>query len=405
MTPLAWALRTAGHQVRMAGAPDLAEDIARAGHTGISVGEPMAEALAKVDEELEPPKAERPTFADGEVPVQGDYARDDQYGELAYLSGNLLNHIIPDAMLDDLVNFAREWEPDLVIWDQMCPVGAVVARASGAAHARFLWGTDTLIQLRQATLHQGDPMREWLSDKLARYNCEFDEEIVTGQWTIDTTPSWMWHPQAIRYLPVRHIPFNGPATVADWLYEKPARRRVCMTLGVTMRQANLAEAAAGNLFDAVADLDVEVIATLNQDQIDPGVKVPGNVRVADFAPMNVLMPTCSAVIHHGGAGTFASALEHGVPQLIVPSAYWTAMWYGPVAMANALAREGAGLYVAADSDHLTVEALRESVSRVLSDSAFSANAARLREETLATPTPNDIVPALEKLTANHRGIR
>jgi hypothetical protein len=42
------------------------------------------------------------------------------------------------------------------------------------------------------------------------------------------------------------------------------------------------------------------------------------VRVVDFVPLNALLPTCSAVVHHGGSGTFAAVLEHGVPQLIIP---------------------------------------------------------------------------------------
>jgi len=37
--------------------------------------------------------------------------------------------------------------------------------------------------------------------------------------------------------------------------------------------------------------------------------VPGNVRLVEFVPLNALLPTCSAVIHHGGPQTVAAALE------------------------------------------------------------------------------------------------
>lgn len=402
MTPVAWALRTAGHQVRMASDPDLAEDIARSGLTGVTLGEPMYDTMTQVDDDSEPTAEEKQQPPAGYFPIQTDYAKDDPHGELEYLTQSFLQHVIPDAMLDELVSFCRDWEPDLVIWDQMCPIGAVAARASGAAHARFLWGTDALTQLRAAALGrgQGDPLRAWLEPTLARYGCAFDEEVVTGQWTIDTTPSWMWHPKDVHYVRTRHVAFNGPNTVPNWLYEKPTRPRVCMTLGVTMQDSKVA--AADNLFDAVADLDVEVIATIGAEQQG---SLPDNVRAVDFAPMNVLLPTCSAIIHHGGAGTFAAALEHGVPQLIVPSSYWTVMWYGPVAMANGLAQNGAGAYVAVNSDHLTAQALRENLVRVLDDPSFGRNAARLRAEMLGTPTPNDLVPALEKLVSLHRGLR
>lgn len=38
----------------------------------------------------------------------------------------------------DLVDFAKAWQPDLVLWDPVFPAGAVAAKVSGAAHGRFL---------------------------------------------------------------------------------------------------------------------------------------------------------------------------------------------------------------------------------------------------------------------------
>ncbi|MFE9117175.1 glycosyltransferase [Streptomyces sp. NPDC007172] len=69
----------------------------------------------------------------------------------------------------------------------------------------------------------------------------------------------------------------------------------------------------------MADLDVEVVATLNAEQLDALGPTPPNVRAVDFVPLNQLLPSCAAIIHHGGAGTFLTALAHGVPQVVVPS--------------------------------------------------------------------------------------
>lgn len=33
-----------------------------------------------------------------------------------------------------------------------------------------------------------DPMAEWLSSKLERYSCAFDEELFLGQRTLDPLP-------------------------------------------------------------------------------------------------------------------------------------------------------------------------------------------------------------------------
>jgi rhamnosyltransferase subunit B len=45
------------------------------------------------------------------------------------------------------------------------------------------------------------------------------------------------------------------------------------------------------------------------------------VRHCAFAPFRQLLPLCAAVVHHGGIGTTAAALEAGCPQLILPLAW------------------------------------------------------------------------------------
>ena len=47
---------------------------------------------------------------------------------------------------------------------------------------------------------------------------------------------------------------------------------------------------------------------------------PGIIHCA-FAPFRRLLPLCTAVVHHGGVGTTAAALEAGCPQLILPLAW------------------------------------------------------------------------------------
>jgi UDP:flavonoid glycosyltransferase YjiC (YdhE family) len=198
------------------------------------------------------------------------------------------------------------------------------------------------------------------------------------------------------------VPFNGPATVPDWAYEPPTRKRVCLTLGFSNRESHGVEASPRDLLEAVADLDVEVIATFNERQLGSMAGLPDNVRVVDFVPLNVLLPSCSAIVHHGGPGTFGTALEHGVPQLIVNGTYWHVKWWASVAEANGLEDRGAGVQVA-DGDNLTAEELRKQLVRVLEDPAFARNANQLRIELAGRPSPNEIVPQLERLTAEHHG--
>lgn len=45
---------------------------------------------------------------------------------------------------------------------------------------------------------------------------------------------------------------------------------------------------------------------------------PVLLAAADSIPHLLLLPECSAVVHHGGAGTSAAALVAGLPQIICP---------------------------------------------------------------------------------------
>lgn len=416
MTPLAWALRAAGHEVRVASQPELAEDIAGTGLTGVLVGERIVDDLAEVDDTSEPEHQPMPGGAGtgGPFPVQADYARADPHGELSYLTTNLLPYLYTDSMLTDLVAFARSWKPDLVIWDAMTYAGVLAARACGAAHARMLFGADGFGQLWKAAQQQEqqsgaqprDPVRDWLEPVLDRFGCgEYAEDVAVGQWTVDVMPPWIWRPTGVRYVPMRNVAFNGSVVVPEWLLAEPERPRVCLTLGMTHRSTNVAEASATSLLEAVADLDVEVVATLDDKQLESVASLPDNVRTAEFVPLDGLLPTCAAIAYHGGTSTMFAAYEHAVPQLIVPSAYWSEKWFGPIAHGNALAEQGAGMLLSFDSEHLTASRLRDGLSRVLKDPSFKQNATRLRTELAALPTPSDLVPALERLTAEHRSAR
>jgi glycosyltransferase (activator-dependent family) len=400
MTPLAWALRTAGHDIRIAGKPDIADSIMAAGFTPVIVGAEMNPNPGFYPGYQPPPQVVMAPGQRQDMPLQEDFPQHEPLDRLSRATWGFAL-FSTDTMVADLVEFCRNWGPDLVIWDQMVYAAPIAARACGAAQARMLMGPDSITQLRRAVGSDNDPLRDWMQPLLERYGCAFDEEMIVGQWTIDPMPAWQWRPSGLHFVPVRHIPFNPPAPLPSWLDEPQIGNRICLTLGASHRDGRGTEASAADLLAAVSELDAEVVATFNAKQLESIPKIPDNVRAVDFVPLAALLPTCSAIVHHGGAGTFATAISCGVPQLIIPGTHWAFQWWGPLAHANGLQKQGAGLFVA-DADHLTAEALHEDLSRVLKDSSFRANAERLRVETLGVPTPNEVVPVLERLTAEHR---
>ncbi len=413
MAPLIWATRGAGHQVRVACAPDLADDVAQLGFTPVEVGRiesDVRQDIVDAEPEADPEEAAETLNAPWVKPHQSEYGWGDPAQEWVHMTRDFIPLLTTDSFVDDLVGFAREWQPDLVVWNKLAYAGPVAAKAAGAASARFLWGVDAVGQLRAGWREAAaadptipDPLRDWLGPKLERHGVAYDESAVLGHFSIDIAPEWVYHhPNAgVRYLPVRHVPYNGPSRVPDWVNEKPAKPRVCLTLGFSHRESHGVEASAEALLAAVAELDIEVVATLSARQTAELGSVPDNVRVVEFVPLNVLLPTCAAIIHHGGTGTFGTALEHGVPQLIVPGTYWNEKYWAPVAQGNGLEEQGAGVYVC-DSDRLTPEALRSALERVLGDPSYRENAERLRRDLAGRPTPNEAVGLMEKLTAEHR---
>jgi UDP:flavonoid glycosyltransferase YjiC (YdhE family) len=225
-----------------------------------------------------------------------------------------------------------------------------------------------------------------------------------GRASPQRRPPWTWRAGDVHYLPTRPLAFHGPYKVEEWMHRPPRKPRVCITHGISHRNnwfghSNWVDTA----FEAVDGLDAEVIALFNAKQVGTRT-VPGNVRAVEFAPLNILLPTCSAVVHHGGYGPMATSLEYGVPQLIVPNIDSTEKWWGPIALAKGVEEQGAGTYVA-DADQLTPELLREHIVRVLNDPSVAANALRLSRESRDIPSPNETVRVLEAFVAEHAGAR
>ncbi|NJP64818.1 activator-dependent family glycosyltransferase [Streptomyces spiramenti] len=405
--PLAWALQAAGHEVRMASQPDLAEAITRTGLTAVPVGEelgmgatagggPTAQTFQGVAGSM---IEERPETLTWER-VLGAFtvACSVQY---EYLAGQ--------AMTDDLVEFCREWQPDLVIWDALTFAGAVAARSCGAAQARMLFGMDYVARMygfyrelrdRQPVEQREDPVSDWLAGRLARYDVPYDpsldRELITGQWTIDPTPGWMQFELDHLRVPVRHIPYNGPTAVPGWIHERPAAPRVCLSLGMSGRELLGGDVlSVGELLCGLADFDIELVATLNRAQLAEVESLPDNVRAVDFVPLNELVPTCSAVIHHGGFGTLGSVLGHGVPSMTIP-----APWWDEADLGRSLAARDAGVFL--EPGNFTLDELRSGLSRLLHEPVLAEGAARVREELLKTPSPRATVSRLRELTEQYR---
>ncbi|GIG63105.1 glycosyl transferase [Longispora fulva] len=391
MVPLAWACRAAGHEVAVASTPALAEAVVASGlpYTPVGVDRDSrqtwrAPQLATWHEQDRWPD---------DWPIRTEVLRPDQRELLANLGRQQC--VTAEGMVDDLVAFGRRWRADLVVHDAVSFAGPVAAAALGVPNVSSLWGSPGLQRLEMSDLLE-DPLPEY-ERLFARFG------VPTRLWPsawVDPCPPSLNFPAPVERWPVRYVPYNGPGLAPEWTtVPDPARPRVCVTWGATAAKF-LGAAAVEPVHRAVraaAGLDVEVVVATTETQrplLEP--LASERVRLVERVPLHRLLPTCAAVLHHGGSGTTLTAATYGVPQLTVTRRP------EPTLNGQSVVRAGAGahrLEPELPPGEEGVALLRSDLLGLLEDPGYAAAADRLRAELAAQPPPSALVAALEGLTS------
>ncbi|WP_103536005.1 nucleotide disphospho-sugar-binding domain-containing protein [Streptomyces sp. SM11] len=437
LVPYAWALQSAGHDVCVVAPPgyptgvadpDFHEAVTAAGLKSVTCGQPQP--LAVHDRDDPGFAAMLPTALESERYVRAlgiseeERPTWDVFYHFALLAIRDYHPPQPRQDVDQVIEFARVWQPDLVLWDAWFPSGAVAARVTGAAHARVLvapdytgWATERFAAAEPAA-GVTNPLAETLRPLAERHGVEVDDETLLGQWTVNPFPAPMNPPTGLTNVPVRYVPYTGASVMPAWLYAPPSRPRVALSLGVSARAFLKGDwGRTAKLLEAVAGLDIEVIATLNDNQLAESGPLPDNVHTLDYVPLDQLLPTCSAIIHHGSTGTFAAASAAGVPQLVcdtdeplllfaedTPAGIewdFTCQKQLTATLTSRVVTEyGAGVRI--DHQRQSAEQIREELRRVLAEPAFREGAERIRDDRDSAPSPVELVPLLVELTKRHR---
>ena len=377
LVPLAWALRSAGHEVLVASHPSMVETIVGAGLPAVAVGEDLdfVEVFAGQVGRV----ATRSERAGGAPPASVTPAVTADGGVVRFAAG----------MLPGLLAFGREFRPDLVVFEPQNLAGAVTAAALGVPGVRQLWGPDETTQLdldRAAVL---GPLAELAGVPLA-------EVRPAGDLLLDPCPPGMQPRLAAPSQPVRFVPYNGPAVLPDWLRVPPERPRVCLTWGTMMASLGVDSALdLAGVIEALAGLDLELVLALHPAQHAGLAGLPGNVRLARTPlALHLVLPSCHAVIHQGGAGSMMTALAAGVPQVVVP------LVSDQHFNAERLVAVGAGL--SAPDGAARPADVRRLVAGLLGGGRERRRAAELAETIRAMPAPAEVVPVLERLCSTTR---
>lgn len=364
LVQLGWALKSAGHEVRVASQPGLAEVIHRTGLTPVPVGTDVDHTAAFTDFQTHLARWPRPVDMSELL---------DKFGagtQTLYVNtaGN---------MLPDLLDLASTWRPDLIIHEPTTFAGPVAAKILGIPSVRHIWGMDFT-----HLSHTYEP--EALRALTERYG--LGDMDTLGEATIDPCPPSLRGEENVRRLSMRYVPYNGPSEVPRWLWEPPARPRVCVSGGtVGGRFEGAAKPFEVRVLDALAGLDVDVVVLNPLDALEPR---PG-LRVVDRIALHLLLPSCALVVHSGGGGTIMTAIDAGTPQVLVPRM--------PDHVFNARRLEAVGASRTCFAATETPELLRECVTDVLGSAHYQEQTARLRTEMAAQPSASVVVDQLTEL--------
>jgi UDP:flavonoid glycosyltransferase YjiC (YdhE family) len=346
LVPIALAAQRAGHDVAFATGPEL---VAQVGEQGLATWSVETPGLAK--------------------PGPGsDF--------LAYFLA------AAEIRSRELVPRAREWRADLVIHEETELAGAAAAQAAGARHV--VHGLSVMPPLRL-----WEVMASALERLFATWAPGTSADAVRDATYVDICPAALeppWERVWANAVPLRPSlsPTPPDAVLPAELDALPRARTAHVTLGTVFHGSADVLATA---VEGVRGADVNAVVTTGPgtdprvvDSDDPGV------FAADYLPHALLLPRCDLVVSQGGAGIMYGALALGIPQVALPQGGDQHM------LAEALVRSGAGL--ALDGDEVTVEAVRDAASLVLSATRFRSAAAEVATEIAARPGPDEVFAQL-----------
>ncbi|MET1074424.1 MAG: nucleotide disphospho-sugar-binding domain-containing protein [Umezawaea sp.] len=356
LIPIAWAARAAGHEVVVATFGE-GKEATRAG-------------LPVVD--IAPGRTARSLFVDF-VARHPDLVERMQAGDDSeYMEGARFG-IWSEWVADGAVAHAKAWRPDVVVHERMAPFGRLVAGALGVPSVRHDLGIEPGAlagQLRH------------LAPALARHGVP---DLVDDSPWIDIAPPSL-APAGRDGWAMRPVPYNGGAVLPDWLVAPADRPRIAVTVGTLVGKLQ-GMGVVEKIIGLASKVDAEfVLAVDSHDRAKLG-ELPSNVRGGEWLPLSSLLPTCTAVVHHGGSGTMYAAVEAGVPQLLLPNEAATDR---PI---NAAAVVTRGIGLACSPDDVDARVLRQ----LIGDDRLRAAAEEVRAETAAMPSPAALIRRVEAL--------
>jgi UDP:flavonoid glycosyltransferase YjiC (YdhE family) len=361
IAPLAWALRSAGHEVVVVSRPNMLPTILARGLPARAVGTDL-DIIGGLRRALPAGSS-----------VQETWGRADSHDHLIGAAHQSAENA--QQILGELREFAGRWRPDLVVYDPLEYAARLVADELGVPSVRHRWAVDPY-----TTTLDTEALRTLGVDG-----------ALAPDLVLDPCPPSLQLPGVPAGQSVRYLPDNGGGEVPDWTLDTPTRPTVCVCLGTEALSLG-GGPAFRNTIAALATLDVDVIAAVNPRDLDHAGAVPEHIRVVNLVPLRYFLHQCTAIVHHGGAGCLLTAVAAGLPQLVLP------VIGDQFANGERIAATGAGVCLDSMADQRDPAAVSTAIRQVLEDAALTTGAKALQAENDHQPDALATVGTLEKLT-------
>jgi UDP:flavonoid glycosyltransferase YjiC (YdhE family) len=375
LAPLATAARNAGHEVLMTARDDAVPVVTGLGLPGVPVTSLTLRDFVYKDRSGKPVNPPRWDQPDQMMRFTGRW-----FGRMAAMT------------LDRHLGLAKSWRPDLVVGGKNSYAAPLLAAHLGIPWVRHSWDASEVALMDEGGNEELRPELDRLGlDRLSQPDL-FIEIIPPSIRLAEVVP-------AASRQSMRWPPCTLQRRLEPWMYTREARPRVCVTAGsrtsstaaATPGEPDIGRACYELLRRIAADLatmDVDLMAGLPDEAASSLRGELSDLRAA-WLPMDVVAHTCDLIVHPAGGQTTLTALNAGVPQLLLPQG-------GPIfGPAQRLADYGAAITLMPGQD--TRAGLTEAAQELLSNPAYRERARALSREMSAMPPPAEMVGTLEKL--------
>jgi UDP:flavonoid glycosyltransferase YjiC (YdhE family) len=356
MLPLALAARDRGHDVIWATAVESCQLIEAEGVAAAPAGRSAESCIAEYARRW--PEA---------TEMEGRAAT-------AHMFGRLFGAVAAEAAVGDIELLAREWKPDVIVHEAAEFAAPAVAAAAGIPSVTHGFGLLIPAERVSDAGERAAPVWRRLGVEPRAYGGCYEHLYI------DICPPSMQADD------LSHVGRRTPLQPAAPMAGRTGAGVLLLTLGTAFRDY----ATTARVARALARLNASVVLTLGPGGDIAAVgPLPANVEVATVIQYRNLLPRCSIVVSHAGAGVMLKSLAAGLPQLCLPQSP-----SDQFRNAAACAARGAGLaLIGAEASD---DAIEFAARRLLDEPSFRVSAESVRAEIAAMPTPASVVARLER---------